>query len=182
MEHGTFVHAFFLREPDAVTAIEKLIAARFASHDISVLMQRKDRIEELQMAHRTGMGAGAALGGVLGAVGGAVLMAGGGVFVAGPLLLALEGAVAGGALGTLAGTLGGLGFWQEEVDFPEEAFRDGAVLIGVSTAEGRADDAERIRKEAGAVDVHHPSKADALRSAERGSLRSTTSGATSPER
>jgi hypothetical protein len=174
MEHGVFVHALFRREHDAVAAVENLIASRFASSDISALMQRDDKVEELQMAHRTGMGAGAALGGVLGAVGGAVMLGGGGVFVAGPLLLALEGAIAGGALGTLAGTLGGLGFWQEEIDFPDEAFRDGAVLIGVSTAEGRVADAERALKEAGAEEVYRSTKDDALRSAEHGSLRSAS--------
>lgn len=172
MEPGVFVHAFFLRERDAIAAIENLIGARFASSDISVLMQHADKVEELQMAHRTGMGAGAALGGVLGAVGGAVMVAGGGVLVAGPLLLALEGAIAGGALGTLAGTLGGLGFWQEEVDFPDEAFRDGAVMIGVSTAEGRIGNAEHALKEAGADEVYRSTKDDALRGAEHGSLRS----------
>jgi len=148
-----FVHAVFKDEPHAAKAVQELVNAKFSSTDISALMcHRGGAVEELEVGHKTAMKSGAAVGAVLGGVGGALAVTGG-LVLAGPLFLALEGLVAGGALGTVAGTLGGLGFWKEEIEFPKNAFEDGAVLIGASVNEGRAEEASAALKRAGATEI-----------------------------
>jgi hypothetical protein len=160
-----FVHAVFNSEVRAARAVQELVNAKFTAHDVSALMCNRDGVQELEVGHKTGMGVGAVLGGVLGAVGGALAVSGG-LVLAGPVFLALEGMVAGGALGTLAGTLGGLGFWKEQIDFPTAAFENGAVLIGVNTDEGRIEDASAALKRANADEIRVTSKQNARAAAE----------------
>jgi hypothetical protein len=160
-----FVHAVFNSEATAAKAVQELVNARFSGHDISALMTNRSGVQELEIGHKTGMGVGAVLGGVLGAVGGALAVTGG-LVLAGPVFLALEGMLAGGAMGTLAGTLGGLGFWKEEIDFPRAAFENGAVLIGVNADDARVTDAEEALTRAGATDIRHSSKGEAQQAAE----------------
>lgn len=147
-----FVHAVFNDEPHAAKAVQELVNAKFSANDISALMCNRSGVTELEMGHKTGMKVGAAVGAVLGGVGGALAVTGG-LVLAGPVFLALEGLVAGGALGTVAGTLGGLGFWKEEVEFPKHAFENGAVLIGVNANEGRIAEASAALERAGASDI-----------------------------
>lgn len=160
-----FVHAVFNTERAAAKAVQELVNAEFGVHDISALMCKRSGVQELEIGHKTGMGVGAVLGGVFGAIGGALAVSGG-LVLAGPVFLALEGMVAGGAMGTLAGTLGGMGFWKEEVDFPKDAFENGAVLIGVNSDAGRVEDASNALQRAGATEVRQSSKGEAQRSAE----------------
>lgn len=160
-----FVHAVFNDEPHAARAVQELVNAKFSGHDIGALMCNRSGVQELEVGHKTGMGVGAALGGVVGAVGGALAVSGG-LILAGPVFLALEGMLAGGALGTLAGTLGGLGFWREEVEFPKAAFENGAVLIGVTVEDGRMEDAANALRRAGASDIRMSSKPEARTAAE----------------
>jgi hypothetical protein len=160
-----FVHAVFTTETAAAKAVQELVNARFSGHDISALMTNRSGVEELEIGHKTGMGVGAALGGVFGVIGGALAVTGG-LVLAGPVFLALEGMLAGGAMGTLAGTLGGLGFWKEEIDFPKAAFENGAVLIGVNSADERTEDAADALRRAGATDIRQTSKPEATKAAE----------------
>ncbi len=160
-----FVHAVFNSERAAAKAVQELVNAEFSVHDISALMCKRDGVQELDIGHKTGMGVGAVLGGVFGAIGGALAVSGG-LVLAGPVFLALEGMVAGGAMGTLAGTLGGLGFWRDEIDFPRDAFENGAVLIGVNSDDGRIDQAGEALKRAGATEIRQTTKGEAQRSAE----------------
>lgn len=160
-----FVHAVFNSERAAAKAVQELVNAEFSVHDISALMCTRSGVQELEIGHKTGMGVGAVLGGVFGAIGGALAVSGG-LVLAGPVFLALEGMVAGGAMGTLAGTLGGLGFWREEIDFPKAAFDSGAVLIGVDSDVGRVERASEALKRAGANEIRQASKAEAQRAAE----------------
>ena len=148
-----FVHAVFKDEPSAAMAVQELVNAKFSANDISALMcNRSGVVEELEVGHKTAMKQGAALGAVLGGVGGALAVTGG-LVLAGPVFLALEGLVAGGALGTVAGTLGGLGFWKEEIEFPKSAFENGAVLIGATVNEGRIEEASAALRRAGADEI-----------------------------
>jgi hypothetical protein len=160
-----FVHAVFNSETGAAKAVQELVNARFAGHDISALMCNRSGVQELEIGHKTGVGVGAVLGGVLGAVGGALAISGG-LVLAGPVFLALEGMLAGGVMGTLAGTLGGLGFWKEEIDFPRQAFENGAVLIGVTSDDARIEDAANALKRAGATEIRQSSKREAQTAAE----------------
>lgn len=160
-----FVHAVFNTELRAARAVQELVNAKFPTEGISALMVNRSGVEELEVSHKTAMGPGAALGAVFGAVGGALAVTGG-LVLAGPVFLALEGVLAGGALGTVAGTLGGLGFWKDEVDFPKHAFENGAVLIGVNTEDGRIEDARTALKSAGATEIRMTSKPEARASAQ----------------
>lgn len=160
-----FVHAVFNSEVGAAKAVQELVNAKFSEHDISALMCNRSGVQELEIGHKTGMAVGAVLGGVFGAVGGALAVTGG-LVLAGPVFLALEGMLAGGAMGTLAGTLGGLGFWKEEIDFPRDAFENGAVLIGVNCEDARVEDASDALKRVGATDIRQSSQREAHKAAE----------------
>jgi len=154
-----FAHAFYSDAAHANAAVRELLEAHFTSDSISVLMTHDAEVEELPIKHKTFVPHGVALGAVLGAAAGALTLSGIGVVATGPLLLALQGAAAGGAVGTLGGALGGLGFWRDEVDFPTDAFQDGAMLVGVVTNEERLEEARKVLAEAGATETHVSTKA-----------------------
>ncbi|HKP57140.1 MAG TPA: hypothetical protein VJV78_10480 [Polyangiales bacterium] len=160
-----FVHAVFNTEASAARAVQELVNAEFSGNDISALMCNRDGVQELEVGHKTAMIPGAALGAVFGAIGGALAVSGG-LVLAGPVFLALEGMMAGGALGTLAGTLGGLGFWREEIAFPTAAFENGAVLLGVCVGDSRIEDASKALKRAGAQEIRISSQQEARQKAQ----------------
>jgi hypothetical protein len=84
-----------------------------------------------------GLGAGAAIGGGIGAalaalfaVGTSVVIPGLGLVVAGPIAAALAGAGAGGATGGIIGALIGAGIPEDRVRDYERGINDGGILIG----------------------------------------------------
>lgn len=156
-----FAHAFFADAEQASNAIDDLIEAHFPTDSVGVLMVRNNEVEELPMRHKTFVPHGVALGALVGAAAGAATMAGIGLVAAGPLLLALQGAAAGTAIGSVGGALGGLGFWRDEVNFPTDAFKNGAVLVGVVCNVERVDEARRVLTEAGASETYVATKAEA---------------------
>lgn len=156
-----FAHAFYRDAEHASAAVDALIEAHFPTDSVGVLMVRGDEVEELPMRHKTFVPHGVALGALVGAAAGAVTMSGIGLLAAGPLLMALQGAAAGTAIGSLGGALGGLGFWRDEVDFPTGAFENGAVLVGVVVNVERLDEARRVLENAGASETHVSTKAEA---------------------
>jgi hypothetical protein len=79
-----------------------------------------------------------------------------------PNVFALRGAVIGAAIGTLAGALGGLGRWRDTILFPDNAFANGCVVVGVKTHDERINEASRVLSAAGAGDVDVSSKHAAL--------------------
>jgi hypothetical protein len=158
-----FAHAFYSDATHANAAVRQLLDAHFSSEAISVLMTHDTDVEELPIKHKTFVPHGVALGAVLGAAAGALTMSGIGIVATGPLWLALQGAAAGGAVGTLGGALGGLGFWRDEVDFPTDAFQDGAMLVGVVTNQERLEQARKVLAAAGAAETHVSTKAIAGR-------------------
>jgi hypothetical protein len=153
MDRDTFVYAIFRDEKRAVRAVRGLIDAAFPTRDINALLSgranSRSDTKMLEPAHHTGIQRGAMLGAVLG-VGGGALVASGGLLIAGPLFLGLQGvAIAGGALGSLLGALAGLAHWNDEIEFPANAFERGGVLVGVTTHEARAGEALQILLAAG---------------------------------
>ena len=149
MERNAFAYALFRDEKRAARAVRGLIDASFPTGDISAFLRSDAKTKELEPAHHTGIQRGAMLGAVLGLSGGA-LVATGGLLVAGPVLLGLQGAaLAGGAFGSLVGALAGLAHWNDEIEFPSDAFSRGVVLIGVDTPENRAGLALQILVAAG---------------------------------
>jgi hypothetical protein len=163
MERNSFVYAVFRDEKRAVRAVRGLIDAAFPTRDINALLRAGGSTEELAPAHHTGIRRGALLGAALG-IGGGALVASGGLLIAGPLFIGLQGAaLAGGALGSLLGTLAGLAHWNDQIEFPEHAFRRGSVLIGVTTNDGRAGLALEILLAAGGRRARVSTKREARR-------------------
>ena len=155
-----FAHALFNDRDHAQAAVQSLLDDHFHADDIGVLMARASGVEQLPLHHKTFVPHGAVLGALVGAAAGALTLSGIGVVAAGPLFVALQRA-AGTAVGTLTGTLGGLGFWRDEVDFPSDAFEKGAVLVGVVTNQERTNAARRILAANGADATFVSTKAQA---------------------
>jgi hypothetical protein len=111
-----------------------------------------------------GLGAGAAIGGVLGAIIAgltatgsiiAVATTGGAAtpLVAGPLAAALAGLGIGGLGGGIIGALVGAGIPEEKARAYEEGLKTGGILVGVSADSTRTDQVRQIFERDGAVDI-----------------------------
>jgi hypothetical protein len=145
MDSNTRVHASFRDPRKATSAVEALIDAEFTVGDLRVVSSEGDQIE---VEHQTGVTRGAIIGGVAGAVVGSFVTSYG-LMLAGPLEFMAQGAVAGLALGMLAGTLGGLAFWKKTVRLDEAAFARGPVRIEVNVPEARAATARAVLEQSG---------------------------------
>lgn len=156
MESNASVNATF-RDPETATrAVEALIDAEFSPRDMRVLNSDG---EAIAVEHQTGMARGAIIGGLAGALIGSFITSYG-LMLAGPLSFMVEGAMAGLALGALAGTLGGLAFWKKTIRFERDAFAHGAVQIEVCVPEARAAAAREVLEQSGG-DCLRESKHDA---------------------
>lgn len=160
----SYVHATYRDQRTAVQAAEALLEAKFPARDISALLCESDSEQagvELKIRHKTRVPIGALIGGIAGLVLGAVVG-----WLAqvhpDPQFFAVRSAVIGVAIGTLAGALGGLGRWRDTIVFPEGAFKNGCVVVGVNTHEARVSDATRVLRAAGAGDVDVSTKRAAL--------------------
>ena len=162
---NTLVYAIFPNEEQADRAVKALVDEEFAAANIHVLMRddtRSEHVRRVPVRTQTMVGPGIALGATLGAVGGALVAVSGGFLAAGPLVALLQGVVSGSAAGTIVGTVGGLGYWRDVVDFPKEKLDSGGILVGVnSNAQGQIERAQQALKAAGAEDVQHRSLAEA---------------------
>lgn len=132
----------------------------YSDHEINVLMSDQTRDKyykntpETELGNKAleGTGAGAAIGGTLGAIIGGiaaigtnVILPGLGLVVAGPLAAALAGAGAGGIAGGLVGALIGWGIPEERAKIYEKGIQEGGTVVGVTP---RTDeDAEYFEKE-----------------------------------
>jgi hypothetical protein len=149
MDSTARVYASFRDPKRATTAIEALVDADFSSRDISAYSSDG---EEIEVEHQTGMPRGALIGGLAGAVIGSFVTSYG-LMLAGPLEFMAQGAVAGLALGALAGTLGGLAFWKKTIRFPKAAFAHGPAQIEVRVPEARAANARAVLEQSGGDSV-----------------------------
>lgn len=119
----------------------------YADDEINVLMSDttrdkyfKDQETELEGNKALeGTGAGAAIGGTLGAIIGGIAaiglnvpVPGLGIVVWGPIAAALAGAGAGGIAGGLVGALIGWGIPEEQATVYDKGIREGGTVIGVS--------------------------------------------------
>lgn len=158
---------------EAEVAVDRLMAAGFASDDISVLMP--DHSSTRQFAHEkntkapegttTGATAGGVIGGTLGLLAGigALAIPGLGPFIAaGPIMGTLAGIGAGGAVGGLIGALVGMGIPEFEAKRYEGWVKEGGILLSVhcDTSE-ELDAAKEILNRTHAQNVSSTSEAGA---------------------
>jgi hypothetical protein len=155
-----FITGLFGDAQHAGAAFGQLVEAHFDPHEISVLRfdERNQAIEPVPVEHKSGVPAGVttgvALGGTVG-IAGALVLAGPvglGLFAAGPILAALQGAVFGVASGGLLGALAGLAFWWDEPGLEKE-LRGGAVFLAVTADGARAAEARSVLQGAGATRI-----------------------------
>ena len=155
------VYGLASTEPQANQILTHLRNLGFSASEVSILLKQKEtkNISVKEVAVR-GAEKGALVGGALGAIGTTVLSLPrlGPLRIAGPILAALDGAVAGGVVGGLEGGSGAL----THIGIPEDAIpqlhgqvQEGAVLIAVhSDDSARRDKALRVFKSSGAEDVY----------------------------
>ena len=77
----------------------------------------------------------------------------GAILAAGPIAAALVGAGAGAVAGGLIGGLVDLGVPETHAEYYAEAVRRGGALVTVRTDASRTDEAEKIMRENGAIDI-----------------------------
>jgi hypothetical protein len=145
-----FAYAYFSDRDSARAAVQNLIERGFDSEHIGVVLRDESANQPGAVEHKTGVGAGAAIGGLLGLAAGAAALPAAGVIAVGGAFATLGGAATGGAAGSLMGVLGGLGVWKEDAELPNEAFEAGGVLVGALTGEERTGLANEALTAAGA--------------------------------
>ena len=110
------VTAICRRGEAARKAVEELVEASFPSNDISVILLERDQATPIEVEQKTGVPAGMAAGGVIGAALGLTAIAAfPGLLAAGPAVALLDGLAAtatSAAGGSLIGAYQGLGWWR----------------------------------------------------------------------
>lgn len=158
------ITGLFHSPPEAAAAVRLLIKHGFAARDISLIASERSSIKSLGIEDKTRAAEGAAIGaGVGGAIGalavgltavGAIASGGVGLVAAGPLVAALAGAGAGAAAGGAVGTAVGLAIPSHEIRFYQDAFSEGAVLVGVQCFDSeQVDSVTEVFKEQGASKI-----------------------------
>jgi hypothetical protein len=175
-----------LKTPDRLNdLLARLRAAGFSEATISVgAVDHEPGSDPADEPPRTGsekvrdLSIGAASGGVLlGTLAGVASLAipGLGVFlVAGPLAVALGDAIAGGAVGAVAGALIGMRIPDHQAKQYEEDLRGGAAIVSVHVhSEKEMTSAMQILADAGAEDLHmvHPDASASSRAPADGPVR-----------
>ncbi|MGI8812945.1 MAG: hypothetical protein ACR2IH_10550 [Pyrinomonadaceae bacterium] len=128
-------------------AYNSLKARGYSDDEINVIMSDKTRDKDYADGDSSlegnkaleGTGAGAAIGGTLGAIiggiaaiGTSLVVPGLGLIVAGPIAAALAGAGAGGLTGGLVGALIGWGIPEDRAKLYESGVNDGGTVLGVN--------------------------------------------------
>lgn len=157
----SFAYGFFSDEHIAAAAVQKLLNSGFDSEHVGVLMLDTHGTSEVRVKHKTAIGIGIAVGGILGATVAAIALPGLGLLAFGGAFAPLAAAAAGGAAGTLVGSVGGMGVWSDEVDIPREAFERGDVLVGVLVPKEHSERATSLLTEAGAAQTAVSTRAEA---------------------
>jgi hypothetical protein len=172
---NTAVFGIYASGEQAEHAVDTIIAAGFASPDISVLLP--DRRSTKEFAHHkdtkapegttAGVTAGGVIGGTLGVLAGvgALAIPGVGPFIAaGPIMAGLAGLGVGGAVGGLVGALVGMGIPEYEAKRYEGRVKDGGTLLSIhcetSNEVSRAKD---LLKSTGAEDIASTSESAAAK-------------------
>ena len=162
---NTAVFGIYASGEHAERAVDSLIAAGFASTDISVLLP--DTRSTKEFAHEkdtkapegttAGVTAGGAIGGTLGVLAGIGALAIPGVgplIAAGPIMAGLAGLGVGGLVGGLVGALVGMGIPEYEAKRYEGRVKGGGTLLSVhcDTSE-QISRAKDLLKSTGAEDI-----------------------------
>ena len=161
---STLVTGLFDNRQEAEHAVDALMQRGLRREDISLLINEQARAkhfpnETVETGNKAGegAGAGAVIGGSLGAIAAVLTLSAGNLFLpgvgllaAGPVLAGLAGAGAGAGAGTLIGALVGLGIPEEKARHYEAGLREGRILVGATVEEGAADEARRILSRQGA--------------------------------
>jgi hypothetical protein len=142
-------------------AYKALMDMGFSGEEISIVREGQEapQMSAGETKSGTGTTTGATAGAILGGIVGLAALAIPGVgplIAAGPLAVALGGALTGGALGALAGSFAGLGIPKEHAERYEAAVRGGNTVITVKAND--PDGAKRILsalESYGAMDVSH---------------------------
>lgn len=165
------VFGIYATDVQAERAVDRLIAAGFASTDISVLLPDSKSTKEFAHHKDTkapegatvGVTAGGAIGGTLGVLGGigALAIPGVGPFIAaGPIMAGLAGLGVGGAVGGLVGALVGMGIPEYEAKRYEGRVKDGGTLLSVHCdTSDEITKAKELLKNTGADDISSTSEA-----------------------
>jgi hypothetical protein len=169
----TAVFGIYRTANQAEGAVDHLMAAGFASDDISVLLpdikSSKDFAHEkntkVPEGTTAGVTAGGAIGGTLGLLAGIGALAIPGVgplIAAGPIMGALAGLGVGGAVGGLIGALVGMGIPEFEAKRYEGRIKEGGVLLSVhcDNSENVAR-AKELLKQTSAQDISSTGEASA---------------------
>ena len=157
---ANLITGLFDNENAAENAVAQLKQIGYGQNEITIVM--KDRAAADNFAHDTGsramegVGAGAAIGGTIGAVlagllaVGSVTIPGVGLLAAGPLAAMLAGAGAGGIAGGLVGWLTSLGIPEDVAPYYERGLTEGGIVVAVATHAG---DESRVQQilQSGAV-------------------------------
>lgn len=155
-----YLTGMFRDRESTESAYNSLRERGYSEDEINVLMSDQTRDKyykdgpdtELGSKALEGTGAGAAIGGTLGAIiagiaaiGTNLFLPGLGLVVWGPLAAALAGAGAGGATGGLVGALIGAGIPEDRAKAYETGIKEGGTVVGVKPR--NPEDAEYFRNE-----------------------------------
>jgi hypothetical protein len=161
----TAVFGIYSSTERAERAVDTLIAAGFASADISVLLPDTGSTREFAHVKETkapegtaaGVTTGGVIGGTLGVLAGigALAIPGVGPFIAaGPIMAGLAGLGVGGAVGGLLGALIGMGIPEYEAKRYEGRVKNGGNLLSVHCdTSAQIDRAKELLKSSGAEDI-----------------------------
>jgi hypothetical protein len=150
---ASLITGLFDTESAAENAVTELKRLGYSQDEISVIM--RNRASAAELAEEAGtrtmseVGAGAVVGGAVGAVlaglvaVGSIVIPGGAVLVGGPLAAFLAGAGTGGIAGGLIGWLTGLGISHEVAPYYERGLSEGGVVVAVAAHPG---DQVRVRQ------------------------------------
>ncbi len=162
---ATATFGVYDQRADLENAVRELKDAGFEREDISLLLPDKDASQRLSFEYATkapegiatGATTGAVVGGSLGwlaSIGMIAIPGIGPLLAAGPIVAALAGVGAAGAIGGIAGGLIGLGMPELEAKRYQGELAKGGVLLAVQCSDVRfAESAKRILDSTGARDV-----------------------------
>ena len=143
---ANLITGLFDNEGAAEAAVSQLKQMGYGQNEITIVM--KDRGAADNLAHDSGartmegVGAGAAIGGTIGAVlagllaVGTVAIPGVGLLAAGPLAAMLAGAGAGGIAGSLVGWLTSAGIPDDVAPYYERGLKEGGVVVACAAHPG----------------------------------------------
>jgi len=173
MSKNTAVFGIYPSRTAVESAITALRNAGYRATDLSILMP--ENLGNKDLAHEknskspegaaTGAVSGAVLGGALGwlaGIGALAIPGVGPLIAAGPIMAALAGLGAGGALGGFTGALVGLGIPEYEAKRYEGRVRNGGILLSVHCDSSEwTSRAKQILEATGAQDISSTSESSA---------------------